>query len=81
MVHVLSVNAIVNSFPSLTLHIYPGKPDYASIQYMHWILTTTMELIKINRGGGQNGHLGLILMATQYALVSQVPFVCPTDPI
>ena len=39
-----------------------------------------MVLTKIPHGGGQNGHLGLVLMAAQYAIVSLDPFVCPNDP-
>ena len=39
-----------------------------------------MALIDSYRRRGYNGHLGLVPMSTQYALVIQVPFVHPTNP-
>ena len=80
MVHAQSVDAITDSFPSPTLPKHPGKPDYASIQDMRRLLTTNTAPIESPRGGVQNGHLGLALTSTQYARVSQVPFVRLTDP-
>ena len=52
-----------------------------SIQDTHRILALDAASIKIPRRGGQNGHLGIVLTATQYALVIQFPFVCPTNPV
>ena len=51
-----------------------------SIQDTYRLLTANTTSIEIPVGGGQNGHLGIVLTATQYALVSQVPFIRPTDP-
>ena len=58
----------------------PGKLDYAYIQDIHRLLTTNVALIGSLRLGGCNGHLGIVLSVTQYALVRKVPFVRPTNP-
>ena len=80
MVHALSVGAIIDRFLSPTLLKQPGKPDHASIREIHGLLTSNAGSTKSPHGGGQNGHLGHILMTTQYALVVQVPFVRLTNP-
>ena len=64
MAHALSVNTIINSFPSPTLPKHTGKPDYLSIQDMHHILTANTASIESPRGEGQNGHPRLVLTAT-----------------
>ena len=74
------VYAITDCFPSPTLPKQPGKPDYSYIRDTHHLLTTNVAWIKIPRGGFHNGYLGLVLTVTQYPLISQVPFVCMTDP-
>ena len=75
MSHALLVDAIIDVFPSPNLIKHPGKWYYVSIRDTHSILTANAASIKSPRGGGQNGHLGLVLMATQCAFVGQVPFV------
>ena len=79
MAQALSVAVIVDVFPSPILPNHPGKPDYMSIQYTHSLLTVNAELIKSNHREGQNGHLGRILTATQYALVGLLLFFCMTN--
>ena len=80
MVHVQSAGAITNGFSYPTLPKRPVKPSYGSIRDTHCFLTANTASIKSPRCRGQNGHLGLVLMTTQYSLVSQVPSVRLTDP-
>ena len=80
MAHTQSVETITDGLPSPTLPKHPGKPIYGSIQYTHRILTANAASIKSPRGGGQNGHIGIVLTTTQYALVSRDPFIRPTNP-
>ena len=80
MAHAQLVDAITDGFPSPTLPKQPGKPSYSSIRDTHCLLTANAVLIDSPRGRGHNGHLGLVLTATQYALVCQVPSVRPTNP-
>ena len=80
MTHAQSVNTIPDGFPYPTLPKHPGKPDHASIQDNHRLLTANVASIESPRGGEHNGHLGLVMTATRYALMIQVPSVRPTDP-
>ena len=64
MVHALLADAIVDGFLSPSLPKHPGKPDYTSIQDTHHILTNNAALVGSPCGGGQNGHLGLVLTST-----------------
>ena len=79
MEHSQLVDAVTNSFLSPTLPNQPGKSSYGSIQDNHRLLTANVVSIKSPCGRGQNGHLGIVVTATQYALVCQVPFVCLTE--
>ena len=80
MAHAQSVDSITEGFPSPTLPKHPGKPRYGSIRDTHRLLTVNAASIKSPRVRGQNGHIGIILKTTQYALVSRDPFIRPTDP-
>ena len=57
-----------------------GKTDYAFIRYNHCALTANATLVEIPLQGGQNDHLGLVMIGTQYTLVGPVIFFHPTDP-
>ena len=80
MAHTLLVDTIIDSFPSPSFPGHTGKPDYASIVETHSLLTKNVVSTNIPHGGVQNGHLGLVLTATQYEIVIPFPFVRPTDP-
>ena len=80
MVHTHPFDAIANSFLSPTLPKQSVKSSCGSIRDTHHLLNANVASIKSPCGGGKNGYLGLILTATQYAIVFQVPFVRPTDP-
>ena len=79
MAHTLSVYAIIYCFLSPSLPKHPGKPDYSSIQDTHLLLAENATSIERLYGGNQNGHLSLVFMATQYALVSPFPLVRLTN--
>ena len=80
MEHIQLVNAITDGFPSLTLPKQLGKPEYASFQDSHCLLTATVASIESPCVGRQNVHIGHVMTATQYAFVSQLSFVHQTDP-
>ena len=84
MAHTLLADSIIYGFPSPSLPKQTGKAEYAATQDTHHILTKNVVSIESPhmhaQGRGQNGHIGLTLMATQYTLVIPVPFVQPTDP-
>ena len=80
MAHAQSVNAITKNLLSSTLPKQLGKPNYGSIRDTHRLLTANATFFESPHSRGQNGHLGIVLTTTQYALVSRDLFICPTDP-
>ena len=80
MAHAQLLDAITDGLPSPNLPKQIGKTSYISIRDTQFLLTGNAELIESHCGGGQNIQPGLILTATQYTLVYQVPFVRQTDP-
>ena len=47
------------------------------IGMMHLELKTNSTSVHSNLGGGQFGHLCLVLSPAGYAMVSNVPYACP----
>ena len=64
--------------PDLTPVI--GKPDYETLYQTIVDLRTNAISVHSNLGGGNHGHLGLLMSPAQYAVESQVPFIRPTHP-
>ena len=75
-----AVDATVEGFPTPSLPMHIGKPDYAAIKETHQLLTAKSASVKCKLGGGQNSYLSLILPPEQYAQVSVTAFVLPPDP-
>ena len=57
-----------------------GKPTYKKLLQIKRECAAKTFLVHSNLGGGANGLLGIVLTATEYALVSPVPFVRPQHP-
>ena len=55
-------------------------PSYANLKKIRDECAVNAALVTSNLGGGAHGLLGLVLTATEYALVSPVPFVRPVHP-
>ena len=69
----------VFEFPILTK--VTGKPSFASLKTIKNELKSNAGKVQCELGGGNNGHLGLVLTDTEYALVSPtVPYVRPGHP-
>ena len=65
-------------FPTLTrIH---GEPTYETLQTVYQELKANASSVPSFLGGGANGHLGLVLNAQQYALVSPIPYIRPLFP-
>ena len=67
-------------FEFSTLTKIHGDPTFDSIKTLHNQLKTNSQTIPSNLGGGAHGHLGLVLNAAQYALLSNAPFIHPEHP-
>jgi len=77
---VLSVDDIIAKFPSKTIPTIQGEPDYASISNMVQLMYGNAASLPTTLGGGQHGHVGLIMTPILYATLSQVPYTNPADP-
>jgi hypothetical protein len=58
-----------------------GKPTYESLQTAFTELKANASSVPSTLGGGQNGHLGLLLSNARYtALPNSLPWVAPGNP-
>ena len=58
-----------------------GKPTYESLQNISTELKANASSVPTSLGGGQNGHLGLLLSDARYITVAHaVPWVTPGNP-
>ena len=77
----LSVDDIITKFPMKNLPIIPGEPDYASINTMVKFLYGNAASLPTTLGGGQNGHIGLIMTHLIFAtLAPNTDYTAPIDP-
>ena len=68
----------VFEFPVLT-KVYE-RPDYESLTKIKNELRANAASVPCDLGGGAHGHLGLVLTAADYALVTAVPYIRPNHP-
>jgi hypothetical protein len=76
----LTIDDIIAKFPTKRLPIIDGEPDYASISMMVQLLYSNAATLTTTLGGGQNGHIGIIMPATLYATLSNTLYTAPPDP-
>ena len=76
-----NVNVRELYFQHRTLTPIIGRPTYASLQTLLVQLKANAHAVPTTLGGGQHGHLGLILSDARYALVApNTPFMHPPNP-
>ena len=79
---------MAQSRQSLTLQYFPnpivsqihGKPTFPSIYKLHQEIKANAASVPSTLGGGQHGHLGIVLSPMKYQLISLTPFNKPVDP-
>ena len=77
----LSVDNIIATSPIKTLPIILGEPDYTSINTMVKFLYGNAASRPTTLGGGQHGHIGLIMTHLLYAtIVPNTAYTAPIDP-
>ena len=77
----LSMDKIIAKFPMKTLPIILGEPDYASINTMVQFLYGNAASLPTTLGGGQHGHIRLIMTHLLYAtLAPTTAYTAPIDP-
>ena len=74
------VNYIETYFEFKELTKIHGEPTYDSIKQLHNELKANARSVCSSLGGGNYGHLGLVLTDAQYGMISNVPFVRPDHP-
>ena len=57
-----------------------GRPDYATLKIIKDELKANAGKVQCELGGGNNGHLGLVLTALEYSTVTATPYVRPVHP-
>ncbi len=76
----LSVDDIVAKFPTKSIPIINDEPDYATISNMIQLMYGNAASLSTSLGGGQHGHVGLIMTPILYATLSADPYTNPADP-
>ena len=72
-----AINYRETFFPNPDLTRIIGIPTYETLRTLNIELKTNAQSVHSNLGGGNLGHLGLILTPTQYALISPLPYIRP----
>jgi hypothetical protein len=77
---IAAINYRETFFPVKDLTRIIGIPTYETLHTMHLELKTNSTSVHSNLGGGQFGHLGLVISPTRYAMESNAPYVRPAHP-
>ena len=67
-------------FESKDINKIVGEPDFESLKRLYDQLKINAQCVPSTLGGGAHGHLGLVLSAVEYQLVTLQPFIRPLDP-
>ena len=57
-----------------------GEPTYYTLQNLHKQIKSNAASVPSTLGGGQHGHLGLVLDPLKYQTISLISFHQPVDP-
>jgi hypothetical protein len=76
----LSIDNMVAKFPTKTIRTIPGKPDYASISNTVQLMYGNAVSLPTTLGGGQHGHVRLIMTPILYTTLSGTIYKSPADP-
>ena len=75
-----SVDDIRSVFLESTVQKMIGEPTYESIKALHKILKSNNASIATTLGGGNHGHLGLVLQPALYTVVTGSNYTAPNNP-
>lgn len=76
----LTVDKIIAKFPVKSVPHIEGEPNYESISDMVQILYANAASLPTTLGGGQHGHIGLVMNDILYATLSITPYIHPVNP-
>ena len=69
-----------NFFEVKILPKIDGEPDYTRLNNLKDELKANATLVTSESGGGEHGHVGLILFPAEYASISSIPYTRPLHP-
>ena len=75
-----NINYKETHFETPELKKIHGEPTYESLELLIKQLKANARSVHSNLGGGQHGHLGLVISPTTYNHISAVPFTKPLFP-
>ena len=76
----LSVDDIIAKFRIKKLTKIEGEPTYETISKVSHELYTNAATLSSPLGGGQHGHIGMVMKPALYATLSATPYVEPVAP-
>ena len=77
---VLSVDDVVAKFPMKTMPKIDGEPNYRNINTMMQLLYDKAASLLSPLGGGQHGHIGIIMTPKLYTTLANTTYKIPTHP-
>ena len=75
-----NINFKATHFEYSTLTKIYGPPTYETLTQLTNELKANASSVPSSLGGGAHGHLGLVIPPSQYALLSNIPYVRPRQP-
>ena len=76
----LSVDDVVAKFPMKKMPKTDGEPDCGNINTMMQLLYGNAASILKTLGGGQHGHISIIMTLQLYTTLANTPYKSPPDP-
>jgi hypothetical protein len=80
MTPTLTVDNVINGFKHPTIASIRGETNYQTIHFIKKRFNANAASVHSYRGGGNHGHIGVIVSPTRYTAISPVPFVAPINP-
>ena len=77
---VLSVDDVVAKIPMKAMPKIDREPDYVNINTMMQLLYGNDASLPTTVGGGQHGHIGIIMTPHLYTTLANTPYKSPPDP-
>ena len=68
------------NFPHPTLTPIIGKPSFLTLQGLQKELYANARIVDFSQGGGEHGHLGIVMNAVAYLALAGVAYVVPAHP-
>eukprot|EP00957_Ditylum_brightwellii_P206241 15347495-Ditylum_brightwellii.AAC.1 len=74
------VDSIIDCFPHRFIHKHNGIPTFKTIHAVHELLNDNASSVTSPLGGGNHGHLGLVISEQHYLTLTGKHFVKPENP-